>query len=82
MWKDGSWILNQDSTQFPLCEDIFRETQGPLMENPPYSKRVISPPPEGEICVEQHRLKSTEAVKANLTILLNSVSDNEMHHCF
>ena len=89
MWKNGSQILHQNSAPahnaLPVKTFLVKH-KIPVMEHPPYSPDLAPCNfllfPKVKSALKGTWFESVEAVKAKVMQLLNSVSENEMQHCF
>jgi hypothetical protein len=74
------------STQRATCEEVFGESNIPVMEHPPYSWGLapcdIFLFPKIKSALKETRFESVGAVKAKATQLLNSVTQDDLQHCF
>ena len=89
MWKNGSWILHQDNAPAHNALSVktfLAKHKIPVMEHPPYSPDLAPCDfflfPKVKSALKGTRFESVEAVKAKATELLNSISEDELQHCF
>ena len=89
MWKNASWILHHDNTPAQNALSVKRylaKNNIPVMEHPLYSLDLapcdfflfpkIKSAPKGT------RFESVDAVIAKATQLLNSLTQDDLQHCF
>ena len=88
MWKNGSWILHQDNAPAHNALSVktfLAKHKIPVMEHPPYSPDLAPCDfflfPKVKSALKGTRFESVEAVKAKVTELLNSISEDELQHC-
>jgi len=74
------------STQRAICEEVFGEKDIPVMENPPYTPDLATCDfflfPKIKSALKGTRFGSVDAVKTKATQLLNSLTQDELQHCF
>jgi len=89
MWKNASWILCHDNAPAHNALSVKRyltKNNIPVMEHPPCS-------PDLAPCnfffflkiksaLKGTRFESVDAVKAKATQILNSITQDELQHCF
>jgi len=89
MWKNASWILHHDNAPAHNALSVKRylaKSNIPVMEHPPYSPDLAPCDfflfPKIKSALEGTRFESVDAVKAKATQLLNSLTQDDLHHCF
>lgn len=89
MWSENSWILHQGnapSHNALSVKQFLAKNSITLMEHPPYSPDLapcdffLFPKIKSEL--KGTRYESVDAVKEVTARLLNSLSENELQHCF
>ena len=84
MWKNASWILHHDNAL--SVKRYLAKNNIPVMEHPPYSPDLapcdffLFPKIKSEL--KGTRFESVDAVKAKATQLLNSITQDDLQHCF
>jgi len=84
MWKNASWILHHDNAL--SVKRYLAKNNIPVMEHPPYSPDLAL----YDFCLFQKiksalkgtRFEYVDAVKAKATQLLNSITQDDLQHCF
>ena len=89
MWKNASWILHHDNTPARNVLSVKRylaKNNIPVMEHPPYSPDLAPCDfflfPKIKSALKGTRFESVDAVKAKATQLLNSITQDDLQHCF
>ena len=89
MWKNASWILQHDNAPAHNALSVKRylaKNYIPVMEHPPYSPDLapcdIFLFPKITPALKRTRFESVDAVKAKATQLLNSITQDDLQHCF
>ena len=89
MWKNASWILHHDSAPAYNALSVKRylvKNNIPVMEHPPYSPDLAPCDfflfPKIKSALKGTRFESVDAVKAKATQLLNSLTQDDLQHCF
>ena len=89
MWKNASWILHHDNVPAQNALSVKRylaKNNIPVMEHPPYSPDLAPCYfflfPKIKSALKGTRFESVDIVKAKATQLLNSVTQNDLQHCF
>ena len=89
MWKDASWILNHDNAPAHNALSVKRylaKNNIPLMEYPRYSPDLapcnFSLFPKIKSALKGTSFESVDAVQAKATQLLNSLTQDDLQHCF
>ena len=85
MWKNSS-SRQCASTQRAICEEVFGEKQ----HSSDGTSTVLSGPSTCDFFLFQKiksalkgtRFESVDAVKAKATLLLNSITQDDLQHCF
>ena len=84
MWKNASWILHHDNAL--SVKRYLAKNNIPVMEHPPYSPDLAPCDfflfPKIKSALKGTRFESVDAVKANATQLLNSLTQDDLQHCF
>ena len=84
MWKNASWILHHDNAL--SVKRYLAKNNLPVMEHPPYSPDLAPCDfflfPKIKSAVKGTRFESVDAVKAKATQLLNSLTQDDLQHCF
>ena len=74
------------STQRATCEEVFGEKQhssdgtSTVLSGP--STVRLFPLPENQVCAQRNQVRVVNAVKAKATQLLNSLTQDDLQHCF
>jgi hypothetical protein len=83
MWKNASWILHHDNTP---AHNAVAKNNIPVMEHPPYSPDLAPCDfflfPKIKSALKGIRFESVDAVKAKAMQLLNSITQDDLQHCF
>jgi len=89
MWKNASWILHHDNAPAHNALSVKRylaKNNIPVMEHPPYSPDLAPCDfflfPKIKSVLKGTRFESVDAVKAKATQLLNSITQDDLQHCF
>ena len=89
MWKNASWILHHDNAPAHNALSVKRylaKNNIPVMEHPPYSPDLAPSYfflfPKIKSALKGTRFESVDAVKAKATQLLNSITQDDLQHCF
>ena len=89
MWKNASWILHHDKAPAHSALYVKRylaKNNIPVMEHPPYSPDLATCDvflvPKIKSALKGIRFESVHAVKAKATQLLNSLTQDDLQHCF
>jgi len=89
MWKNASWILHHDNAPAHNALSVKRylaKNNIPVMEHPPYSPDLAPCDfflfPKIKSALKGTRFESVDAVKAKATQLLNSITQDDLQHCF
>ena len=89
MWKNASWILHHDNATAHNALSVKRylaKKNIPVMEHPPYFPDLapcnIFLFPKTKSALKGTRFESVDAVKAKATQLLNSITRDDLQHCF
>jgi len=89
MWKNASWILHHDNAPAHNALSVKRylaKNNIPVMEHPPYSPDLAQCDfflfPKIKSALKGTRFESVDAVKAKATQLLNSITQDDLQHCF
>ena len=89
MWKNASWILHHDNAPAHNALSVKRylaKNNIPVMEHPPYSPDLAPCDfflfPKIKSALKGTRFESVDAVKAKATQLLNSLTQDDLQHCF
>jgi len=89
MWKNASWILHHDNAPAHNTLSVKRyltKNNIPVMEYPPYSPDLAPCDfflfPKKKSALKGTRFDSVDAVKTKATQLLNSLTQNDLKHCF
>ena len=89
MWKNASWILHHDNAPSHNALSVKRylaKNNIPVMEHPPYSPDLAPCDfflfPKIKSALKGTRFESVDAVKAKATQLLNSLTQDDLQHCF
>ena len=89
MWKNASWILHHDNAPTHNALTVKRylaKNISPVKEHPPYSPDLAPCDfflfPKINSALKGTRFESVDAVKAKATQLLNSLTQNDLQHCF
>ena len=84
MWKNASWILHYDNAL--SVKRYLAKNNIPVMEHPPYSPDIAPCDfflfPKIKSALKGTRFESVDAVKAKATQLLNSLTHDDLQHCF
>jgi len=84
MWKNASWILHHDNAL--SVKRYLAKNNIPVMEHPPYSPDLAPCDfflfPKIKSALKGTRFESVDAVKAKATQLLNSITQDDLQHCF
>ena len=84
MWKNASWILHHDNAL--SVKRYLAKNNVPVMEQPPYSSDLAPCDfflsPKIKSALKGTRFESVDAVKAKLTQLLNSLTQDDLQHCY
>ena len=89
MWKNASWILHQDNAPAHNALSAKRylaKNNISVMEHPPYSPDLAPCDfflfPKIKSALKGTWFESVDAVKAKATQLLNSITQDNLQHCF
>lgn len=89
LWKNKSWILHQDNAPAHTALSVktfLAKYNIPILDHPPYSPDLAPCDfflfPKVKAVLKGTRFESVEAVKEKATEVMNSVSQNELQHCF
>ena len=88
MWKNASWILHHDNAPAHNALSVKRYLAKniPVMEYPPYPPDLAPCDfflfPKIKSALKRTRFGSVNAVKAKATQHLNSITQDDVHHCF
>jgi [histone H3]-lysine36 N-dimethyltransferase SETMAR len=89
LWEENSWILHQDNAPAHNAlsvKQFLAKHSITLMEHPPYSPDLAPCDfflfPKIKVELKGTRHESVDAVKEVATQLLNSLSENDLQHCF
>jgi len=89
MWKNASWILHHDNAPAHKALSVKRywaKNNIPVMEHPLYSPDLapcdIFLFPKIKSALKGTSFESVDAVKAKATQILNSITQDELQHCF
>ena len=84
MWKNASWILHHDNAL--SVKRYLVKNNIPVMEHPQYSPDLAPCDfflfPKIESALKGTRFESMDAVKAKAMQLLNSITQDDLQHCF
>ena len=84
MWKNASRILHHDNAL--SVKRYLAKNNIPVMEHPPYSPDLAPCDfflfPEIKSVLKGTRFESVDAVKAKAMQLLNSITQDDLQHCF
>jgi hypothetical protein len=89
MWKNASWILHHDNAPAHNALSVKRylaKNNIPVMEHLPYSPHLA--PRDFFLFLKMKcalkgiRFESVDAMKAKATQLLNSITQDDLQHCF
>jgi len=74
------------STQRAICEEVLAKNNIPVTEHPPYSTDQAPCDfflvPKINSAIKGIRFESLDAVKAKAMQLLNSLTQDDLQHCF
>ena len=89
MWKNASWILHHDNAPAHNTLSVKRylaKNNIPVMGHPQYSPDLASCDfflvPKIKSALKGTRFESVDAAKAKETQLLNSLTQDDLQHCF
>jgi len=89
MWKNASWILHHDNAPAHNALSVKRylaKNNIPVMEHPPYSPDLAPCDfflfPKIKSALKGTRFESVDTVKAKAMQLLNSITQDDLQHCF
>jgi len=84
MWKNASWILHHDNAL--SVKRYLVKNNIPVMEHPLYSPDLAPCDfllfPKIKSALKGIRFEFVDAVKAKATQLLNSLTQDDLQHCF